>query len=524
MGTTLANLHVLGGDETQLRALLPEAAVGCWSDRFVSAYSKEFIRFSGKDGRSLSRKMTQPILLAWISDSDAVGFSLYQGGKTIAEHMVNLDRRIEKMGNTALFCQTLGLPAEDASRLRTLWRKGDAEEQMTMTAMLLGLPLYNDCIRLPDKLASRDSETVDQWIAERPALPKVKSETKAVLLQEIPRFRMCHLILSGALYGSIEPYGDEYSYDRVHLWIPNETGTLSPGGSMEGPVDHVAFIRFHDRIIGFDHTSAIVFDSAGLLPMGYPTGGSPVFTSDSGLLWLDSVGARLDRDVTFTYWAPDGAVLWRSSHRVGTRQFFAQASAEIIFTSVIEGAPWLECVDKLTGETVKRIARPFGSGAHEAAYHNGFHWVTDTWVNQNDEKKPYMEHALIKYDNGYRPIVELRLPTHMQGLFFAPDHVYGYLFFFKNQVMVINTETFSIENVLNDKSFLSPLGFDSAGRFWLQRDQGTAEAWDASLSRTLSRHRLKGELRGRHQDARGGMCLVTMDDKEKVLRVYQLGV
>jgi len=39
--------------------------------------------------------------------------------------------------------------------------------------------------------------------------------------------------------------------------------------------------------------------------------------------------------------------------------------------------------------------------------------------------------------------------------------------------MVINTETLLVENVLDDKSYLAPLGFDAAGRFWLQRDNST---------------------------------------------------
>lgn len=60
--------------------------------------------------------------------------------------------------------------------------------------------------------------------------------------------------------------------------------------------------------------------------------------------------------------------------------------------------------------------------------------------------------------------------------------------------MVVNAETLAVENVLKDKSCLISGGFDGKGRFWLQRDSSTAEAWDILLTRTLSRHKLKGNI------------------------------
>ena len=55
MGTTLANIHVLDGDEQQLRELFPNADTGRWSERFVSVFSREFaIGTGGRAAKDLS--------------------------------------------------------------------------------------------------------------------------------------------------------------------------------------------------------------------------------------------------------------------------------------------------------------------------------------------------------------------------------------------------------------------------------------------------------------------------------------
>ena len=37
MGTSLSNLQILGAEESSVRAALPKAVVGRWSERFVTA-------------------------------------------------------------------------------------------------------------------------------------------------------------------------------------------------------------------------------------------------------------------------------------------------------------------------------------------------------------------------------------------------------------------------------------------------------------------------------------------------------
>jgi len=518
MGTTLANLHILGGDEQQLHTLLPKATVGSWSARFVSAYFQEFEpRLSEKTARALSKKLAQPVLLAWIFDSDAVGFVVYQGGKSIAEHILDPEGH-DKMGNIALFCESLELPADDVPRLRAVWKKGDAEEQMELTALLLGLPLYHSCDMLPDQQHIRDSEAVDKWIAERPAPPKIKSETKAVLMQEQTRFRWNstpHI----TQYCSVEPYDDEYAYDKHQFWTPNADGTLLPGQSMEG---HQFFMTSQDRILGIDTSDGVIaFDSAGLLPKGYQMKGSIwCFLPDGGLLWREN-----SRDLAVTTYircAKDGSELWMKSEKNQRLDFWGSENGEVIFTSDSAGMLWLERVDGLTGATIEKQPKPFGLNAWSKAYHNGYWWVAHDGSFFKDGKRENRGHTLTKLNGAYRISAEIPLPIYTQGLFFSPDHAHVYVFFFKSQIMVLNAETLAVENVLNDKSYLGPRGFDSAGRFWLQRDNSTVEAWDAGLSGPRSRHKLKGEIRGHHINEQGVMCVVAWSKKEKVLRVYRL--
>jgi len=518
MGTTLANLHILGGDEQQLHTLLPKATVGSWSARFVSAYFQEFDpRLCEKTARALSKKLAQPVLLAWIFDSDAVGFVVYQGGKSIAEHILNPDGH-GKMGNIALFCESLGLPADDVQRLRAIWKKGDAEEQMGLTALLLGLPLYNNCEMLPNKQHFRDSGAVDKWIAERPAPPKITSETKAVLAQELTRFRWYYPYCGGQ-YCSVEPYDNEYSCERIQFWVPNEDGIIQPGWSTE---KDLYFQESDGRMLGINIPGGVIaYDSAGVLAEGYQTKGSILhFMSDGGLLWRD-----ISPDLavtTFIRCAKDGSELWMKGEKNKILYFWGCENDEIIFTSVSPETHWVERVDGITGATIEKMPSPFGYNAWSKAYHNGYWWVAHNGHFLNDGNRVDQGDTLTKLDGALRPLAKLPLQRFTQEIFFSPDNVHVYIFICKSQVMVINAETLAIENILKDKSSLGPLGFDSAGRFWLRRDNSTVEAWDAGLSRPRSRHKVKGEIRDHHMNEQGVMCVVAWSKKEKVLRVYKL--
>lgn len=482
MGTTLANLHILNGDAEQIGALLPKATVGCWSERFVSAYSEAFAPdFGAKAAKSLSKKLEQPVLLAWLFDSDAVGLAIFQGGKQITEHILHPEG-YNKMGNIPLFCEALGLSAEDVPRLRTVWKKGDAEEQLELTALLLGLPLYHDHNMIPDKQHNRDVEAVDTWISERPAPQKVKNETTALLLQEIPCFQWSY-INSVKQICSVDSSNDEF--DLFTFWKPDANGTLIPNQTTESDT--------HDNSLRYR----------------FPDGGQLMQTQSK-------------KGTTFTRRAKDGTKLWsRSVQNQQRLEFFGYENGEVIFTTDGLETSQLERVDSLTGTVIDTIPKPFGLNAWSKVYSGGYWWVAHDGNMPNSGHWQSHKNALVKLDGTFQIIDEIPLPTFTQTLFFSPDNTTGYAFFFKDRVMVLDTETLAVRNVLFDKSILEPLGFDAAGRFWLRRDHSTAEAWDAALGRTLSRHKLKGEITTHHKTGQGGMCVVTWRKKEETLRVYR---
>ena len=520
MGTTLENLHILDGDEDQIRLLLPDVCVGKWSERFISLYPQE-PEFDGRLAKMLSKKQPQPVLTVWILDSDAVGFAVYQNGKRITEHIMDPEDT-DKMGNIALFCESLGLPEEDISRLRTVWKKGDAEEQLNLTALLLGLPLYNDYRELPDELCFRDIKKVDKWIEERPKPPKIKSKTKAVLVQELPHFRYNPIwdrTGGSGIYCSVEPYYIDYTPTKVQLWKANAEGFLKSIQSFDG--DH-NFQVIKDRIIGTNFGSRVMtFDSADLLPVGYELKGAEHFFLSGGFL-LCRFSANNDGDtMTFTRCAPDGSELWKKSKNGSVDNIFACENDEVIITCEADKMRWVERIDAITGAKIQEMPQSVGCTVWDKAFHNGFWWIAHDGRFLKDGKWSERKETLTKFNSEFQPIAELPLPTDTQDFFFSPDNVYLYIFFYKDQVMVVNTETLIVENILADKSFLMPLCFDLEGRFWLLRNSSTVEAWDVHLSSVISRHRLKGEIIGFHKDANDIMYITTAS-KERVLRVYRI--
>lgn len=506
MGTTLANIHILDGDERQIRELLPKATVGKWSDRFISIYSPEFKPGSVEEtAKALSRKLSQIVLSAWIFDGDDVGFSVRQDGKTITEHIACTHTGdYIKMGNIPLFCKSLGLPADDEKRIRFLWKKGSAEEKMHLTASLLGLPLYNDYEYPPDKQYLRDSEVVDKWISERPPPPTVRNTTKAEVVQV--------LLFDGSY---ISFHGSSYKIGN-QLWIPEK------GGSLCHYTDLISecFYASRERIIetdNFGRYGKVVNDSARLLPEKYQAKGDSVhFLSDGGLLWQDNLGA-FNGVRTYIRCARDGTELWRNDYDCSAYYLFAIQNNEIIFTSEYKKS--LERVDSLTGEIIEKMPIPFGINFESKVFYNGCWWITHDGNFKNGTRKGY---TLTKFDSTFRTINEIPLPIYTQDIFFSPDRKYVYVFFYKKQVMVINTETLAVENEMINKSFLMPHGFDVEGRFWLQRENNTVEAWDALLSNPLSRHRLNGQISRLYKNEQGIMFAVACNNRKNEVLVYKM--
>ncbi|MCL1993407.1 MAG: hypothetical protein FWG66_10735 [Spirochaetes bacterium] len=503
MGTKLANFHVLDGNIEQIRPLLPkEAQAGTWSQKFVSVYWPDFdIALNQKTAKAVSKKLGKTVLSAWLFDSDDIGLTVFQNGKSVAGHL--MAEGYSNAGNPAAFCETLGLPAEDVARLRVLWKKGDAEDQLYLTGKLLGLQLEPEGEWLPEKPGERDEKEVDLWIAERAEPAKIKNETKAELLQELLDFYYNWPPSQGRYYShDSNPY--EYAEDvKYKCYLAGADGKLYLTYNAEDE----AFLKV---------LKALFITYYAGQPIFLPTGET--------LRWK----AGLDRAVTLTLCAKDGSQIWQKQYD-SVDSYFDCAAGEIIIKYLEAGSPLehgIVRIDIRTGSVIEKLSKPFGLNAWSKAYNNGFWYVAHDghFALQTAQVR---QNTLTKFNRDFKPQAELPLPSFRpELLFFSPDNAlpgsgHLYAFSFEDKVLVINADTLALENTLNEK-FLWPLGFDSAGRFWLQRGSSTVEAWDALLTAPRSRHKLKGAIIGNHTDERGAVCVVTYSEKKKTLRVYKM--
>lgn len=519
MGTTLANLHVLNVEV--LYSWMPDATIGRWSRHYVSLFSAAFLpELVDKKARSLSKKVPQPVLSAWLSDDDAVGISVFQRGRTIAAHISGLVE-YSRMGNIPLFCQTLNLPEEDVSRLRTVWKKGSAEEQLLLTADLLGVPLYHDSIELPDRQYARNADAVDRWIRERPAPPKIRNTAKAALIQELPQFRCKPVSYRSPFHVSVDPYDNQYAYDRYHLWKARPDGTL---GEIWTSEKYLRFFASDDRIICTDfYNKTVEYDSSVLLPRGYPICDDLLPLEDGRI--LQTIAAADERH-TFLCCAPDGAALWWKDDLTSQEHVFAWNERELVLSRDTKECLQFVRMDLASGREIETLDRSVGLDAYQKRWHSGAWWIThDGRILENGVWKSKGNYQLTKLDGNLRKLSTAALPSYTQDVFFSPDNRLVYVFLYQSQILAMDADHLTVENTLNDKAFLMPLGFDGnhpGHRFWLQRNGSTVEAWDSLLTKTLSRHRLKGEIVGCHRDQYAHLCVSTWDERKRIFRIYRL--
>ena len=108
MGTTVSNLQILGVPEDVVRAALPRALVGTWSERFVTACLNS--RQLARAAKSLSKKLECTLLLTEMFDGDSLWLTLFQNGKRLTGHKALPSPDDCSVGNPKLFCSALGLP------------------------------------------------------------------------------------------------------------------------------------------------------------------------------------------------------------------------------------------------------------------------------------------------------------------------------------------------------------------------------------------------------------------------------
>lgn len=229
MGTFLGNLTVLGAPTEAVAALLPGTTVGRWSERFVTVLHDSYgMGTVERPARTLSKALPQATVLSTaLVDSDLLELTVWQGGNRVTTRAHFPYDGVSKRGDAKRFCAALGLPEEDIPRLKALWAKGDAEEQLELTANLLGAPLYCDTQAVPTEIVRRDARRVDDWLAQRPDPPKVRNQTKAQLIQELTGVEIPHVFYQGS--------GGYYQFCRAdnkrkifYRWTPQGDLTLAP--------------------------------------------------------------------------------------------------------------------------------------------------------------------------------------------------------------------------------------------------------------------------------------------------------
>lgn len=581
MGTFLGNLQVLGAEMDQIAALLPKAVVGCWSDRFVTVLEESYGFGSVEQpAKRLSKQLPQAVVLAvGLIDSDAVELSVWQAGKRLTAQVDEYEDMGGKKGDPKKFCAALGLPEEDVPRLKGVWTRGNAEEELELTAALLAAPLHCRVDWPPEERAVRDAAKVDEWLAQRPDPPKVKNQTKAELIQEL-----AGVDTGGRSYDGrsavplilLHHVDGEGWYDRAEdeCCCVGPDGTLEPADPKLDPrpeVDGLPSFREGDCFSGswelswleigngrtlnlarqWDNYSGevqVVEDSAGRLTLPFRfelDGEQRVFDriwgmEDGGILiWYrqlnlsDCHGPRTPFDLVRC--APDGTVLWR-------RQF-GQAVLEDghLPIALWDGLLWVQgpedffSVD-LDGGDYSRIAVKRRSQSREAAVTYGMfcrqNVPGEVWlIKETVQWEPSVQKScsILRFDRQGGLLREDPLPDGVtgyvldycqEGPLFLPDRIlaHGYD---EGLWMLDRKDMSEIAAIRDHRKYLDAFP-DGAGRIWVTVGGSTLEAYDQEL-KLLSRHRLKGYISTDLKlDRAGRLCVRTYDERKHILRAYRL--
>lgn len=513
MGTTLESIHIPGGDAEQIKSLMPKAAVGVWSERFVSVFFKNNDEIGGKMARRLSKKVNQPVLDAAIYDSDAVEFAVYQGGKRLAHHLFAPGLE-SKMGNVLKFCELLALEPEDAKRLRTIWSKADAQTQMELTANLLGTPLEYAADVLPEQTVCRDIRKVDRWIAELPKPLKIKSATTAELIQELEHFRLTvngkDMVRSPLFYMSDEPWFMDGVHLKTVLWKIQEDGMLAVVGEIGERLD---YREEQGRLIGIAMGKGVRLDSEGTLPGDFAD--VPWFhILDHGRILIPQ-GNRSDHLLTCC--DPEGARLWvhyRDANYLGC------GDEKVLLYECIEQKSGtvsiVKSLDARTGKVLGRLVLDTNM-----VYYHGFRdgiW----WVSCFEDTDNGLRDWLLKLDENGTLLDRLAVEDDIQEIDFSPDGKLVYLYFYQKKVQVICTDTLAMVGEFQDRTLRIPCGTDCRGRVWMRCANSTMEARDREMGKILARHKLVGTIVGTYFDGDGNLCATAWDKKKAVLRIYRI--
>lgn len=564
MGTTLSNMQILGAEEDAVRAALPGALVGRWSERFVTACPQVSRPRSSASASSLSARLSCTVLLVEMFDGDALWLTLFQAGKKLTALRSLPPPWSASAGSPKLFCAALGLPEELAPQLRRFFTGCSMQEEtLAVLQSLLGAPLF---LRWdsppPEEAVPADAAPLLQWIADHPLPPKIKNQRRAELLQEIPdRYLEPGLILRPAVHKdgphpgcyAVHQAGDILGYakrggercrplpdGRLELLpladppIPRElpagvSPEKAPPAGEDGIVPlHYDYAFGDDRLVtltplylgsGSPYCTAILHDTAGLLSPrvltldGEPVNGTLSLLPDGG--FLAGIAPRFDgsrppvqtRGPALARYDRAGNQLWAvrgARHPLGLVDGLIYA-----LTSRVDGEQLLAI--RMDGSTAARCPIPFSCSGVGAHIIGGVPYL----LEEGEYQKDALLHRLTP---GLRPDGQVRVPF-MSHPALSPDGSLLYCSGFGSGLQVMDAATLEVLARLDrPDDFCTPV-VDRQNHLWVS-NKSYFECYDRALT-LISRHRLAGDVRGFHFTAAGELCAVTFQDRRYLTRVYR---
>lgn len=557
MGTTVSNLQILGASPEDVRAALPHALVGQWSERFVTACPGELWIDMENKGKSLSRKLQCTVLSVSMIKDGTLRLLIFQDGKTPTCHIALPATGTEIAGNPKLFCTALGLPEELAPKLKRLFTDCIVqEEKLAVLQSLLGAPLflrYSDEEErlLPEGPVKADSGPLEEWLSEHSVPSKIKNQCKAELLQEItdrhPDYGSGILIFRPGVregdghtgWYSVDRAGDILGYaERGGEWArPLPDGRMElvalEDQSIEAEFGNCHFTSLGDRLImmvsrlgpdpsGFPGAkrpvqTVVVRDTAGIIPCPFPLTweGEPIASgvmplADGG--FLIKIAALEDgsrppveiREEFLACYGPDMALRWTLP---GIDHIYQITEQGIYGTD--------------SGEEHLLVLRPDGTviwkyPLPKSPYGTAIHILGGKFYVETGEYQK--DHLLYRLTPDLRLEGEVRVP-YLSDLALSPDSTLLYAAGFQSGLRVIDSESLHILHDLPQRgSFHSPV-VDGQNRLWVA-NSGCFECYTPSLE-LISRHRLKGSVYRTYRNDAGQACALTFQENKYILRVYR---
>lgn len=540
MGTTVSNLQIIGTTEDAVKAAMPKAVVGKWSERFITACPGD-LYFGQLDRKAgwLSKKLECTVLSVSMFDGDNLSLALYVSGKRVLRHEVYALAEGSVFRKANVLCEGLGLQPQLAPLLKRLFTEPDQEEKLHIFSCLLGAPLF---VRWDDDVTAMEFQPADDgplhaWIAAHPLPPKLKNQTKMEQMQEIGDRTLGNE--ASALILRPLSYADEEDARLLGIPVGTFTGYCCAGGEwahwdgdgrllltplMEDGLADLSYaeadgrlLTFSSDIVGNDfggYTSgltSVVFDSAALLPIPLPlaSAGTPMTISEGYILSNGSFLAAMrpvngaNRSALFCY-SEKGEALWNWKGGIscvtpiGDRIYLSASSA---------GGMMLHC---LTLE---------GQCLYSAASHSDQPVQTDgVYLYQLKQGHYQQDDTLLRFTLDLQEAGRLSVP-YMSALSIAPDGSFLVCAGYGSGLVVIDLEKFELRKELRNHENYYMAAVDGKHRIWAA-NSGGVECWSPNLE-PLSRHRFAGDLVDHTLNQAGELCIAAHQQSKHLTRVYR---